>query len=155
VSDAFEADALDSFERRIDAWLRDARDAGSAVVAVDRGEPGERRWYVRLRGDDKDFTTIWLTLGQRTLRYETYVLPAPEANHAEFYEQLLRRNYGLVGAHFAIGPENAVFLIGELPLGAFDEAELDRVVGSMLAFVEHSFRALLGAGFSRVFRTFH
>ena len=26
------------------------------LAAVDRGEPGERRWYVRLTGEDKDFT---------------------------------------------------------------------------------------------------
>ena len=88
------------------------------MVAVDRGEPGERRWYVRLRGDEKDFTTVWLTLGQRTLQYETYVMPAPEENHAEFYEHLLRRNAKLVGAQFCIGAENAVFLVGSFPVGA-------------------------------------
>ena len=35
-----------------------------------------------MRGEEKDITTVWLTLGQRTLRYETYVMPAPEENHA-------------------------------------------------------------------------
>ena len=45
-------------------------------------EPGERRWFVRLRGEQKDMFTIWFTLGQRTLHYETYVMPAPEENHA-------------------------------------------------------------------------
>ena len=70
---------------------------------------------MRLRGEDKDLTTVWLTLGQRTLRYETYVMPAPEENAAELYEHLLRRNERLVGAHFAIGVEDAVFLRGELP----------------------------------------
>ena len=58
---------------------------------------------------------MWLTLGQRTLRYETYVMPAPEENAAELYEHLLRRNERLVGAHFSIGIEDAVFLRGELP----------------------------------------
>ena len=88
------------------------------LVAVDRGEPGERRWYVRLRGEEKDFTTIWFTLGQRTLQYETYVMPAPEENHAAFYEHLLRRNAKLVGAQFCIGAEDAVFLVGAFPTGA-------------------------------------
>ncbi len=147
MSDALGGDALDSIETRINAWLHDA--LGSVVLAVDRGEPGERRWYVRLRGGDKDITTIWLTLGQRTLRYETYLMPAPEANPAEFYEHLLRRNHALVGAHFSIGPEDAVFLTGELPLAAFDESELDRVVGSVLAYVERSFRSALALGFPR------
>ena len=80
-----------------------------------------------MRGEEKDFTTVWLTLGQRTLRYETYVMPAPEENHGELYEHLLRRNEQLVGAHFSIGVEDAVFLRGELPLAVLDEDELDRV----------------------------
>ena len=59
---------------------------------VDRHRRRAVRWYVRMRGDDKDFTTVWFTLGQRTLRYETYVMPAPEENDGELYEHLLRRN---------------------------------------------------------------
>ena len=35
---------------------------------------------------------MWFTLGQRTLHFETYVMPAPEENHERFYEHLLRRN---------------------------------------------------------------
>ena len=85
------------------------------VEAIERGEGDERRWYVRMRGEDKDFTTVWLTLGQRTLRYETYVMPAPEENDGALYEHLLRRNERLVGVHFSIGIEDAVFLRGELP----------------------------------------
>jgi hypothetical protein len=42
-------------------------------------------------------------------------MPAPEENVAAVYEQALRRNEKLVGAHFAIGVEDALFLRGELP----------------------------------------
>ena len=45
-------------------------------------------------------------------------MPAPEENVAEVYEMALRRNERLVGAHFAIGVEDAIFLRGELPLAA-------------------------------------
>ena len=31
------------------------------VAAVDRDEPGERRWFVRLPGEEKDTFTIWFT----------------------------------------------------------------------------------------------
>jgi hypothetical protein len=125
------------------------------VEAVERGEPSdaERRWYVRLRGEEKEHTTVWLTLGQRTLRYEAYVMPAPEENHEELYEQLLRRNERLVGAHFAIGVEDAVFLRGELPNAALDEAELDRIIGSLYAYVEQSFPVLIRIGFASRFRS--
>ena len=105
------------------------------------------RWYVRMRGDDKEFTTVWLTLGQRMLRYETYVMPAPDENDAELYEHLLRRNDGLVGAHFSIGIEDAVFLRGEMPVDQVSLAEVDRALGTLYAQVELCFQALLRIGF--------
>jgi Putative bacterial sensory transduction regulator len=150
VTDAFDADALDALERAIDAWLVTISET-MPVEAIDRGERDERRWYVRLRGEDKDYTTVWLTLGQRTLRYETYVMPAPEENEVALYEQLLRRNDRLVGAHFSIGIEDAVFLRGELPNHALGEAELDRIIGTLYATVEQTFRALLRIGFASRF----
>jgi hypothetical protein len=67
------------------------------------------------------------------------------------YEQLLRHNDRLVGAHFSIGGEDAVFLRGELPLAALDEAELDRILGSLYAYVERWFVALLRVGFASRF----
>jgi hypothetical protein len=153
VSDALDDAALAVLERRIDEWLATIAAGWLPVEAIERGEGDERRWYVRLRGEDKDFTTVWLTLGQRTLRYETYVMPAPEENHAEFYEHLLRRNDGLVGAHFSIGAEDAVFLRGELPVTALDAAELDRILGTVYATVEHCFRPALAIGFASRFRS--
>jgi hypothetical protein len=142
---------LDAVEARIDGWLQRQLGENPILVAVDRGEPGERRWYVRLRGDEKDFTTIWLTLGQRTLQYETYVMPAPEENHATFYEHLLRRNAKLVGAQFCIGGEDAVYVVGAFPTGSLDDAELDRIVGSVYACVEQCFRPALRIGFASRF----
>ena len=149
---------LDAIEAQIDAWLKRQLDENPILVAVDRGEPGERRWYVRLRGEEKDFTTIWLTLGQRTLQYETYVMPAPEENEAQFYEHLLRRNGKLVGAQFCIGAENAVYLVGAFPAGALQDpnvadGELDRIVGSVYACVEQCFRPALRIGFASRFRS--
>ncbi|MCU1344865.1 MAG: hypothetical protein JWL70_1131 [Acidimicrobiia bacterium] len=151
VSDAFSIVDLDALEGQISEWLAVELAENPAMLAVDRGEPGQRRWYVRLAGEDKDFTTVWLTLAQRHLYYETYVMPAPEENEGELYEQLLRRNLTLVGAHFAIGAENAVYLVGQLPLGLLNQAELDRIIGSLYAYVEQCFRALLRVGFASRF----
>ena len=110
---------LDALEARIDAWLAAQLAENPIVAAVDRDETsGERRWFVRVRGEQKDTFTIWFHLRQRTLHYETYVMPAPEENHAAFYEHLLRRNLKLYGAAFAIGDEDAVFLVGQLDNGA-------------------------------------
>jgi hypothetical protein len=127
------------------------KERNETIAAVDRGDIGERRWYVRMRGDEKEFTTVWLTLGQRTLRYETYVMPAPEENAEQLYEHLLRRNESLVGAHFSIGIEDAIFLRGELPLRLVEEEELDRVIGTLYATVERVFPVIIRIGFASRF----
>src|SRR4051794_33597253 len=150
MSDLHDDESLARTERAIDGWLAGFAAVSPAVRAVDR-DTETSRWFVRLAGEAKEFTTVWLTLGQRTLRYETYVMPAPEVNAAELYEHLLRRNERLVGAHFAIGVEDAVFLRGELPNGALTEAELDRVIGTLYATVEQCFRGLLAIGFASRF----
>jgi hypothetical protein len=146
-------DELAALADQIDAWLAAIATGNAAIASIDRATSddtmtGDPRWYVRMRGEEKDITTVWLTLGQRTLRYETYVMPAPEENAAELYEHLLRRNERLVGAHFAIGIEDAVFLRGELPNVALTEAELDRILGTLYATVEQTFRGLLRIGFA-------
>jgi hypothetical protein len=155
VSDLFDDESLAVLERQIDEWLGNLRSTNSAIVAIDHAEPEpafRSRWYVRMAGESKEFTTIWITLGQRTLRYETYVMPAPEENALEVFDNLLRRNEKLIGAHFSIGAEDAVFLRGDLPLSALSEAELDRIVGSTYAYVEQCFRPLLRIGFASRFR---
>lgn len=151
MSELYDAEALGRLERQIDGWLAAFADGTPVVRAVDRADGDEVRWYVRMAGEEKDVTTVWVTLGQRTLRYEAYVMPAPEENLEELYEHLLRRNERLVGAHFAIGIEDAVFLRGELPLAALDEEELDRAIGTLYATVEQCFKALLRIGFASRF----
>ena len=147
MTDAYDAEELADLDRRVDGWLAELAAEHDHILAVDRTDDRGVRWYVRMRGDDKEFTTVWLTLGQRTLRYETYVLPAPEENDAELYEHLLRRNETLVGAHFSIGVEDAVFLRGEMPVGQVTREELDRALGTLYAQVEQSFQALLRIAF--------
>ncbi len=138
----------------IDGWFAEQLDENPVVVAVEReSDPlvDLRRWYVRVTGEEKDVFSIWFSLRQRTLHYETYVMPAPEENHAEFYEHLLRRNLRLNGMAFAIGAEDAVFLVGQLPIHALDEGELDRILGSLYACVEQCFRPALRIGFASRF----
>jgi hypothetical protein len=135
MTDAYDAEQLADLDGRIDGWLAELAVEHDHIIAVDRSNDGGVRWYVRMRGEDKEFTTVWLTLGQRTLRYETYVMPAPEENDAELYEHLLRR------------VEDAVFLRGELPVAHVTLAELDRVLGTLYAQVEQCFQSLLRIGF--------
>lgn len=151
VSDLFDDAALARIERQIDEWLSRAKANNDLILAIDRSTEQEIRWYVRMSGEEKEFTTVWLTLGQRTLRFETYVMPAPEENAQVLYETLLRRNEKLVGAHFSIGQEDAVFLRGEIPLAALNEQELDRAIGTLYSTVEQSFGSLIRIGFASRF----
>ena len=156
MSDLHIGERLDDLHARIDAWLSEFAEGNDLVAAVDRGTSddtpfGEPRWYVRMLGDEKDFTTVWLTLGQRTLRYETYVMPAPEEHVLEVMELLLRRNDALIGAHFSIGLEDAIYLRGEIPDTSVDGDELDRILGTLYTTVEAHFRPLLRLGFASRF----
>ena len=135
----------------IEAWVARQRDENPALAAVDRDE-SQRRWYVRLRGEERDFVAIWLTLGEYTLAYETYLMPAPEERVSDVYELLLRANQGLYAMGFAIGGEDAVYLVGHMPLTALDDAELDRIVGSTYAAVERWFRPAMRLGYGSLFR---
>jgi hypothetical protein len=148
---AMSATELAVLERRIDEWIGELDAEHDHIVAVDRSDDGSLRWFVRMRGDEKEFTTVWLTLGQRTLRYETYVMPAPEENERELYENLLRRNDRLIGAHFSIGDEDAVFLRGELATRSVHKADVDRILGTVYATVEQTFKPLLKIGYASRF----
>jgi putative sensory transduction regulator len=153
MSDYHDRHEIVALADRVDGWLAAIATGNPTIASIARGTSddtmtGDPRWLVRMHGEEKDFTTVWLTLGQRTLRYETYVMPAPEENAAGLYEHLLRRNARLIGVHFAIGIEDAVFLRGELPDVALTEAELDRILGTLYATVEQCFRGLLRIGFA-------
>jgi hypothetical protein len=41
-------------------------------------DKGHFHWLVRLKGDEKDVITLWLSLRQRTVFAETELMPAPE-----------------------------------------------------------------------------
>ncbi|SRR5581483_1741054 len=151
MTEPFDDAQLDELAARIDTWVERQRLENPMIAAVDRDEQ-ERRWYVRMKGEQKDTFTVWFTLRQRTLHFETYVMPAPEENHEQFYEHLLRRNLKLYGAAFAIGAEDAVFLVGQFPNEAVDDDELDRILGSLYAWVEQFFRPAMRIGYASRFK---
>ncbi len=160
-SEALSEDQLDEVEALIEAWLEGVDGALEKIGVVEsvqrsiefdnRGER-ERRWYVRVRGEEKDVWTIWMTLAQRTLRYETYLVPAPEENHAVFYEHLLRRNRALTGLQLEIGPEDAIYLAGAMPAGSVNNDALDWMLGALYQGVELIFRPAMRIGYESKFK---
>jgi len=122
-----------------------------AVLAVEH-DPELARWYIRLKGEEKDVVTIWLTIRQRTLRHETHFMPAPETNVCETYEYLLRRNAALSGMRFCLGVEDAVFLVGEMPVSEVTQEDIDRVVGTSLEYVDSSFPSAMALGYEGTYK---
>lgn len=147
------SEELARFEQLITRWAESERDTNALVLAVDqlRGDDGTR-WFVRLRGDEKDVTTVWFHLRERTLHYETQFMPAPEERAGELYELLLRLNTRLFAMRFAIGAEDAIYLEGQLPLSAVDEDVLDTIVGAAWQYTEQWFRPCMRIGYASKFR---
>jgi hypothetical protein len=134
----------------VDDWATAALQDNPLLAAVDR-DPDLDRWYVRMHGEDKAVITVWLTLRERTLHFETYFMPAPEENVAACYEYVLRANPRLFAWRFAIGAEDAIYLLGQLPLGTIDPDELDRIIGSGYAYSEQHFRPAMSIGYASRF----
>lgn len=125
------------------------------VTNVER-DPTCNRWFIRVRGDEKLVTTVWLTVREQTIWYETYFMPAPEENVAACYEYLLRASARFYGMRFSIGGEDAIYLTGQMPFSAFgpDTAvdELDRLLGAAYVYSEDCFRTAMRIGFASVFQ---
>ena len=139
---------------QLSTWLEIVRDAdkeNDLFLNVEY-QAEDHRWIVRLRGEEKAVIAVWLTLGQRTLHYESYFMPAPEENVVACFEYLLRVNARLFALRFAIGPEDALYLLGQLPVGTVDEDHLDVIIGSVYAASEQYFPAAMSIGYESKYR---
>lgn len=130
----------DVLTERIRLWLED--EEGSVVYA----EEVEGRWAVRMGQETRDATTVWFTVGERSLEFEAYVLPEPP-NPAEVHRLALVRNARAWRCFFALDAENAIVLRGRLPADAVTLDSLDRVLGEVYDTIELSFRPMIRAGF--------
>jgi Putative bacterial sensory transduction regulator len=130
----------DVLEERIRLWVDDPDSS------VEYAEELEGRWAVRMRQEVRDATTVWFDIGERSLRFEAYVMPAPP-EPAEVHRQALARNARAWRCFFAIDSEGAVVLRGRLFVDRVTLDELDRVLGEVYETVEVAFRPLVRAGF--------
>ena len=95
----------ETLERRIERWLADPDSS------VEYAEEVESRWAVRMRQEARDATTVWFTIGQRSLEYEAYVMPAAEGGR-ELYGQALHRNMKGWRTHYALDQEGGLVRAG-------------------------------------------
>lgn len=117
-----------------------------AELPLDR--TGATSYVVTLPGTHKLKTNVNLIVGEQALRIEAFVVRQPDENREAVWAWLLRRNAKLYGVAFTIDAVGDVYLTGRLPLAALTEAELDRLLGAVLAAADDSFDTLLELGFA-------
>ena len=128
----------------------------SALLGVEHqpspDDRGHFHWLIRLKGDEKDVITLWLSLRQRTVHIETEVIPAPEENRETLYRFLLVKNAEIRELHLAIGPEDGIYLLTQIPIGEVTVERLDEVVGATLTYVEEIYPTAMTMGLSSLYR---
>jgi len=115
-------------------------------------ERGHYHWLVRLRGDEKDVITIWFSLRQRTVHVECELMPAPEENKEALYAFLLKKNAELREVHLALGPEQGVYLVTQLPAAEITADRVDELLGAVLTYVDELFVNAMSLGYQSLYR---
>ncbi len=111
-------------------------------------EPEEGHFVVTLPGTRKQKTTCSLVVGEHALTVQAFVARHVDENAEAVYRWLLERNLRMYGVSFAIDHLGDIYLAGRLPLSSLDEAELDRILGSVLEYADGSFNTILELGFA-------
>lgn len=129
-----------------------------AIAAADRwmsNEPdlpverlGDDVWFVMLAGDAKKTVPVHVSVGERHTLVQSFFMRAPDENEAGLYGYLLRRNLRSYCLRFALTDDGDVLLVGVLPNAAVTVAELDLVLGQLLATADEAFDHALRLGFA-------
>jgi hypothetical protein len=125
---------------------------GDVEHASHADDKGQYHWMIRLRGEEKDVIALWLTLRQRTVFFETQVIPAPEENLEALYKYLLVKNADLRQLHLAIGPEEGIYLVAQRPVGEVTLTSLDELVGATLHYVDEIYPTAMSMGLPSLYR---
>jgi hypothetical protein len=107
---------------------------------------------ITLPGEKKLQTPVRLDVGTHALGVHAFVCRNPDENHARVYRWLLERNLKTYGVGFAVDRTGDIYLDGRLPLLATAPEELDRLLGSVLAWADESFNSILELGFASSIR---
>jgi len=115
-------------------------------------DKGHVHWLIRLRGEEKNVITVWLSLRQRTVHVETELMPAPEERHDEVYRFVLTKNHSLRELHVALGPEDGLYLVAHVPTDEMSVERLDEIVGATLHYVDEFYPTVMAMGLPSLYR---
>lgn len=152
IGEPADAATLERIAQLVDRWADAQVEDNPAVLGVEReNDNGVRRWLIRLSGEEKQFISVWFALRQRSLSVEAYFMPGPEENVEQLWTYLLRLNARIAGLRFAVGLEEAVYLMGAIAVRHVTEDELDRLLGAAYAYSEAYFRPAMRIGYATRF----
>jgi hypothetical protein len=115
-------------------------------------DKGHFHWLIRLKGEEKDVITLWLSLRQRTVFAETELMPAPDEGRDELFKYLLVKNHELRELHLAIGPEEGIYLVTQIPIQELTIERLDELVGATVHYVDEMYPTVMTMGLPSVYR---
>ena len=150
-----DADAAERLDETLHQWF-DLWHASAFVGQIEHqdipDDKGQFHWLVRLRGEERDVITLWLSLRQRTVFAETELMPAPDENREELYRYLMVRNHELRELHLAIGPEDGIYLVAQVPVNELTIERMDELVGATVHYVDEIFPTAMTMGLPSVYR---
>lgn len=124
-------------------WLSDNE------IEFEEGAPGV--FSFALPGERKLQTPVRVDVGEHALGIHAFVCRNPDENHVGVYRWLLEKNLRLYAVAFAVDRLGDIYLDARLPLEA-GIADLDRILGTVLATSDESFNTLLELGFASSIR---
>ena len=125
-------------------WLADHQ--------VEHQEIEDGVFSLTLPGEKKLQTPCRIDVGPHALGVHAFVCRNPDENHQAVYRWLLEKNLRLYAVAFAVDHLGDIYLDARLPLSAVTPAELDRLIGSVLAYADESFNTILELGFANSIR---
>jgi hypothetical protein len=119
---------------------------------IEYDEPSDGLFSFSLPGEKKLQTAVRLDVGSHALGVHAFVCRKPDENHEQVYRWLLERNLRMYAVAFGLDPLGDIYLDARLPLAAVTAEELDRLLGSVLAYADESFNPILELGFASSIR---
>lgn len=119
---------------------------------IEHEELADGVFSVSLPGEKKLQTAVRLDVGPHALGIHAFVCRKPDENTEAVYRWMLERNLKMYAVAFAVDALGDIYLDARLPLASVTPDELDRLVGSVLAYADESFNTLLELGFASSIR---
>ena len=119
---------------------------------IDHEEVEDGTFTLELPGEKKLKTPCRLEVGPHSLGVHAFVCRNPDENHATVHRWLLERNLKLYAVAFGLDHLGDIYLDARLPLSSVTPDDLDRLIGSVLAYADESFNVILEMGFATSIR---